>query len=375
MTSQLFSPFDLGPIRLPNRIVVAPMCQYSADDGSPTDWHIAHWMQMGYSGAGLMVVEATGVERHGRITYGCTGLYSDSNEDAMKRCLDAARRHAGPAKFGIQLGHAGRKASSQRPWEGGKSLGAGQDPWITSAPSAIPFDDGWHTPVAMDEAAMARVRDAFVQAAERAVRIGFDSIELHMAHGYLLHSFLTPLANQRTDGYGGSRENRMRYPLSVARAVRAAVPKTVALGARLSTTDWHEQGWTIEDSVVFTKELKKIGLDFLCASSGGASLKVKVPVAPGYQVPMAQRIRAETGIATRAVGMIADPEQAELIIRQGQADLVALARAMLDNPRWGWHAADKLGAKIPYPVQYERSRATLWPGAALARPATLQPAA
>ncbi|MBL8706293.1 MAG: NADH:flavin oxidoreductase/NADH oxidase [Rhodospirillales bacterium] len=375
MTSQLFTPFDLGPIRLPNRIVIAPMCQYSADDGCANDWHIAHWTNLGFSGAGLFVVEATGVERRGRITHGCLGLYSDANEDSIARCLAAARRHAGPAKFGIQIGHAGRKASSQRPWEGGKGLKPAEDAWATVAPSAVAFDEGWYPPAALDEAEMARVRDAFVAAAKRAVRIGFDAIEVHMAHGYLMHSFLSPIANKRTDAYGGSRENRMRYPLEIARAVRDAVPKSIALGARLSATDWVEGGWTIDDSVALTKELKQAGIDFLCASSGGVTNSIKVPVGPGYQVPLAQKIRAETGIATRAVGMIADPDQAELIIRQGQADMVALARAVLDNPRWGWHAADKLGAKIPYPKQYERVRASMWPGAQLARPTTLKPAA
>jgi 2,4-dienoyl-CoA reductase-like NADH-dependent reductase (Old Yellow Enzyme family) len=375
MTSKLFTPFELGPVRLPNRIVVAPMCQYSADDGSANDWHLQHWMQLGYSGAGLVMVEATAVERHGRITHGCVGLYSDSNEDAAKRCLDAARRVGGPARFGVQIGHAGRKASAQRPWEGGKALGSGEDPWPTVAASPIPFDQGWHTPAALGEADFKRIQNAFVATAQRALRAGFEVVELHMAHGYLLHNILSPISNRRTDRYGGARENRMRFPLSVARAVRAALPRTVALGARLSATDWHDEGWTIEDSVVLARELKAIGVDFICASSGGVTPTIKVPVAPGYQVPLAERIREEAGIATRAVGMIADAEQAESIVAKGQADMVAMARAFLDNPRWVWHAADRLGAKAFYPPQYERARATLWPGAILARPATLKTAA
>lgn len=368
MTSKLFTPFDLGPVRLPNRIVVAPMCQYSADDGSANDWHLQHWMQFAYSGAGLFMVEATAVERHGRITHGCLGLYSDSNEDAAKRCLDAARRVGGPARFGIQIGHAGRKASAQRPWEGGKALEPRQDPWATVAASSIPFDQGWHAPDALDEAGFSRIRDAFVAGALRAARIGFEVVELHMAHGYLLHNILSPISNRRTDQYGGSRENRMRFPLSVARAVRAALPTSVALGARLSATDWHEQGWTIEDSVVLARELKAIGLDFICASSGGVTPAIKVPVAPGYQVPLAERIRSEAGIATRAVGLIVDPAHAEQIVASGKADMVALARAFLDNPRWVWHAAQRLGAKAFYPPQYERVRDAQWPGLKLVRP-------
>jgi 2,4-dienoyl-CoA reductase-like NADH-dependent reductase (Old Yellow Enzyme family) len=376
MTSKLFTPFELGPVRLPNRIVVAPMCQYSADDGCANDWHLQHWMQYGYSGAGLFMVEATAVERHGRITHGCLGLYSDANEAAAKRALDAARRVAvAGTRFGIQIGHAGRKASAQVPWQGGKALGADADPWTAMAPSPIPFDQGWPAPRPLDTHDFARIREAFVAAAGRALRAGFEVIELHGAHGYLLHSFLSPIANKRQDEFGGDLENRMRFPLEVARVVRDAVPGSVALGLRLSVTDWAEGGLTVEESVTFAKRLKGLGFDFICASSGGVTPTIKVPVGPSYQVPLAARVKAEAGIATRAVGLIVDPAQAEQIVALGQADMVAMARAFLDNPRWVWHAAERLGASVHYPPRYQRVRAARWPGAAPARPESLTPAA
>jgi 2,4-dienoyl-CoA reductase-like NADH-dependent reductase (Old Yellow Enzyme family) len=374
MASKLFSPLRLGPVELANRVVIAPMCQYSADDGSATDWHLQHWMQYAYAGAGLFMAEATAVERPGRITHGCLGLYSDANEAAAARALAAARRVAGVAKFGIQLAHAGRKASSQRPWEGGQGLKAGQDPWPAEAASPIPFDLDRPAPRALDRAGIARVRGAFVAAARRAARLGFDVVELHCAHGYLLHGFLSPISNRRDDEYGGALENRMRFALETAETVRAVLPPAVAMGARLSAMDWVEGGWTIEDSVALAKRLKALGLDYVCASGGGISPKAKPPVAPGYMVPLAQRIRAEAGIATRAVGLIVDPLHAEEIVAKGQADQVALARAFLDNPRWAWHAAERLGGAVKYPVQYERVQAKLWPGAALARPGAMQPA-
>lgn len=370
MTSTLFTPIRLGPLELPNRIVVAPMCQYGADDGCANPvWHRQHWAQLAMSGAGLIVVEATGVERIGRITHGCVGLYSDACEAAMARELEAVRPLLLPGtRVGIQLAHAGRKASAQRPWEGGKPLAAGEDPWPTVAPSAIPFDNGWHVPTALDDAGLARVREAFVTAARRAVRIGFDSIELHMAHGYLMHEFLSPLSNRRTDGYGGALANRLRFPLEVAHAVREVVPRSLAMGARITGTDWAEGGWTVDDAVILARELKSAGLDFACVSSGGIHGGVRIPAEPGYQLPLAARVRQESGITTRAVGLIADAQQAERIVASGQADQVALARAMLDNPRWIWHAADRLGAKIPYPPPYARVAAALWPGARLSRP-------
>jgi 2,4-dienoyl-CoA reductase-like NADH-dependent reductase (Old Yellow Enzyme family) len=368
----LFAPLELGPVAVPNRIVVSPMCQYSADDGDACDWHLQHLMQLAMGGAGLVVVEATAVERIGRITHGCLGLYSDSNEAALARVLAAARKVATDGtRIGIQLAHAGRKASTQRPWEGGRPLTGAQGAWETVGPSAVPFHADGPAPVALDEPGLARVLGAFRQAAERAVRLGFDAIELHMAHGYLLHAFITPLANERTDAYGGSRERRMRYPLEVARAVRAVVPAGVALGARITGTDWAESGLRPGDAVAVAAELKAVGFDYVCVSGGGAVPHVKVALGPGYQVPMAAKVKAETGIVTRAVGLIVEPAQAESIVTSGKADCVALARAILDDPRWVWHAAERLGAKLAYPPQYERAAAAVWPGAAMVRPGSV----
>jgi 2,4-dienoyl-CoA reductase-like NADH-dependent reductase (Old Yellow Enzyme family) len=363
----LFSPLELGPITLANRIAVAPMCQYSADDGSADNWHLQHLMQLGMAGAGLVVVEATAVERIGRITHGCLGLYSDANEAALARVLEAARRVAvGGTRFAIQLAHAGRKGSCQRPWEGGRPLAEGA--WQTVAPSAIPFVEGAPAPAALDEAGMEGVLTAFRRAAERVVRLGFDAIELHNAHGYLLHSFVSPLCNRRTDAYGGSLENRLRFPLAVARAVRAAVPRTIVLGARITGTDWADGGLGPEDAVVHAAALKSAGYDYVCVSGGGAVARMKIALGPGYQVPMAAKVRAGTGIVTRAVGLIVEPAQAEAIVASGQADFVAIARAFLDNPRWVWHAAERLGAGVAYPPQYARVSRAQWPGAAMARP-------
>jgi 2,4-dienoyl-CoA reductase-like NADH-dependent reductase (Old Yellow Enzyme family) len=367
--SHLFSPLAVGPITLPNRIAVAPMCQYSANDGSASDWHLQHLMQFSIARAGMVVLEATAVERRGRISHGCLGLYSDANEAALARALDAARRIAAPGTaFAIQLAHAGRKASCQVPFVGGRPLPRGEDPWTTVAPSAIPFADGWHVPEALDAEGLARVVAAFRQAAERAVRLGFEAIELHVAHGYLLHEFLSPFSNKRTDGYGGSAENRMRFPLDVARAVRAVVPRTIALGARITGSDWADGGLAPDDAVAFAKALKAAGADYACVSSGGNVAAATIPLSPGYQVPFAAKVKAGSGLATRAVGLIAEPEQAEAIIAEGQADFVALARAFLDDPRWVWHAAERLGVEISYPPQYARVSRGTWPGAALVRP-------
>ncbi len=356
MTSVLFSPLTIGGMTVPNRIAIAPMCQYSADDGSATDWHLQHWMTLAMSGAGMITVEATGIERHGRITHGCLGLYSDHNEAAAERTLAAARRVA-PAgtRFGIQLGHAGRKASTQRPWQGGRPLTADEDPWQTVAPSAIPFAPGWHTPQALDENGIQRLVSAWANAAERAVRAGFDFIEIHGAHGYLLHEFLSPLSNQRKDHWGGTLDNRMRFILAVTKAVRAVAPASVIIGARLSTTDWVESGFTIDEAVEVAKALKDVGAAYICASTGGGVYDAKVPLGPGYQVPFAERIRKEAGIITRAVGLIDDPHFAEAIVAEGKADLVALARPILADPRWPWRAAVALGAPLHVVPQYARA--------------------
>lgn len=359
MTSALFSPIRLAGLELANRIAVSPMCQYSADDGSATDWHLMHLGMLANSGAGLVVVEATHVERHGRITHGCLGLYSDDNEAALARVVYQARR-AGHARFGIQLAHSGRKGSAQRPWEGGGALKAGEDPWQTIAASPLPFGDGWHTPREATESDMDRVRDAFVNSARRAVRIGLDAIELHMAHGYLAHNFMSPLSNKRTDQYGGSFENRMRFPLSIAKAVRAALPKEMPLGARITGSDWREGGLTPDDAVKIAKALKAEGFDFLCVSSGGVAADIRNPSEPGYNVAIAARVKREAGIAARAVGLIVTPEQAEAVVGRGEADMVALGRGFLDDPHWGWHAAKTLGADVARPRQYLRAGPKLW---------------
>ena len=364
MTSALFSPIRLADLDLPNRIVVAPMCQYSAADGVATDWHVTHLGMLANSGAGLVVVEATHVERRGRITHGCLGLYSDDCEAALTRVIAHCHR-IGTAKFGVQLAHAGRKASSQRPWEGAKALPPGEDPWPTIAPSALPFGAGWHTPSAMTEDDMEHVRNSFVQAARRAVRIGFDLIELHLAHGYLLHSFVSPLSNKRNDQWGGSLEGRMRFPVEVARAVRAVVPSGIPLGARITGTDWLEGGLTGDDAVALTKALKGVGLNFVDVSSGNITPESRAPSDPGYNVPIAEQVRRETGLPARVVGMIAGAKQAESIVAEGKADMVAMARAFLDDPHWGWRAAQTLDAEVARPLQYARSAPKLWSGVSL----------
>lgn len=358
MKTHLFSPYRLGSLELANRIVVSPMCQYSAVNGTMTDWHLMHLGQFAVSGAALVFVEATGVEPEGRITPGCTGLWSDENEAAMGRVVQFYRGY-GSAKIGIQIGHAGRKASSNVPWRGGKSLTSEQGAWQTIAPSAIPLGPDWHTPEAMTGQTLRRVRDAFVASAERALRLDFDVLEIHSAHGYLLHSFLSPLSNHRDDEYGGSLENRMRYPLEVFDAVRAIWPTERPLGVRFSASDWLDGGWDVESSIVFTEELKGRGCDFVDVSSGGLSPEQKLVTGPGYQTQFAAEVRRATGVSTISVGQITDPIQAETIVRTGQADMVSLARAMLLNPHWPWHAAIALQDRTAFPPQYQRAHAAL----------------
>jgi 2,4-dienoyl-CoA reductase-like NADH-dependent reductase (Old Yellow Enzyme family) len=362
MTSALFSPIRLADLELANRIVVSPMCQYSADDGVASNWHINHLGMLANSGAALVVAEATGVERRGRITHGCLGLYSDDCEAALARVVAHCRRY-GTGKLGIQLAHAGRKASAAPPWDGGHALAPGEDPWETIAPSAIPFGPKWPTPREMTAADMERVLTAFVTAAQRAVRAGIDAIELHGAHGYLLHSFVSPISNKRTDAYGGPLAARMRYPLEVARAVRAVVPTAIPLGARITGSDWMDGGLTPDDAVAFAKALKAVGLDFVCTSSGGISAETRPTAVANTNGTFAEKVKREAGIATRTVGLIATPKQAEAIIAEGRADMVALARAFLDNPHWGWHAATALGADVARPKQYLRAAPKMWPGA------------
>jgi 2,4-dienoyl-CoA reductase-like NADH-dependent reductase (Old Yellow Enzyme family) len=359
MESRLFSPLSIGGMALANRITVAPMCQYSAVDGSMTDWHMMHLGSLAISGASMLVIEATGVVPEGRITPQCVGLYSDANEAAMKRVVDYCRS-VSEILIGVQLAHAGRKGSAERPWEGRGPLPAGSpDAWQTVAPSAVPLAPGWPAPRALTRADLDRVKEAFVASARRAARIGLDFIELHTTHGYLLSEFLSPLANRRDDEYGGSLENRMRFPLEVVGAVRAVWNKP--LGAKISGSDFAPGGWTPDDAVIYARSLRELGCDYVTVSGGGVVLDAKVPASPGYQVPFAEKVRRETGIITGAVGLISDPQQAEEIVASGKADFVSLARAMLFNPRWPWHAAVELGGVVKYPPQYERSAPKAWP--------------
>lgn len=352
MSSMLFSPIKFGDLTIDNRVVVAPMCQYSANEGTMHDWHLVNLGQFATSGPGLIIIEATGVEAAGRITHGCSGLYSDENEAAMKRVVDFCKSVSN-SKIALQMGHAGRKASTQRPWEGGDSLKEGA--WQTFAPSAIAFTDGWHVPEALDDAGLERIKQAFVESAKRAVRLGIDAIELHAAHGYLLHQFLSPLSNQRDDSYGGSIENRIRYPLEILDAVKAVVPENMPVFARVSASDLVDGGLDVEQSIVFAKALEAAGCAAIHVSSGGNSPAQKLSVGFGYQADLAKQIRDEVSMPVIAVGMITDPVQAETLIRSGQADMVALARELIREPHWTWRAARELKGTATVPNQYARA--------------------
>jgi 2,4-dienoyl-CoA reductase-like NADH-dependent reductase (Old Yellow Enzyme family) len=353
--SALFTPIALRSLTLQNRICVSPMCQYSAENGTPTDWHLAHLTTMAISGAGMLILEATAVEPEGRITEADLGLWGDAQEQGFARVLETVRKYA-PTPLALQLAHAGRKGSSAVPWQGGAQIPAAQGGWVTAAPSAVPHIATEAPPAALDRAGLARIRDSFAAAARRAARLGFDALELHAAHGYLLHQFLSPLSNQRTDEYGGTLANRMRFVLEVFDAVRDAFPAEKPVGAKLSATDWVPDGWDLEQTITLAGELHARGADYIAASSGGLSAAQKIPVAPGYQLPFAQAIRAATGAKVMAVGLITEPQQAEDVIANGQADCVALARGMLYDPRWPWHAAAHLGATVQAPPQYWRSQ-------------------
>lgn len=355
-TPKLFEPLTAGSLTLPNRIVIAPMCQYSAIDGCMTDWHLIHLGQLALSGAGLLTIEATAVVPEGRISYGDVGLWDDKTEAAMARTLESVRKWS-DIPIAIQLAHAGRKASTDLPWLGGKQIPPGQaNGWQTLAPSAAAFESDEHIPIAMDPVAMKHVRDAFVDAARRSVRLGIDAIQIHAAHGYLLHEFLSPLSNRRDDEYGGPLENRMRFPLEVFDAVRDAVPDDYPVSVRLSGTDWVENGWDLAQTIDFAQALEQRGCGAIHVSSGGLDPAQQIPVGPGYQVPLARGVKQAVSIPVIAVGMITEYEHAEAIVSTGDADLVALARGMLYNPRWPWHAAAHLGASVKAPKQYWRSQ-------------------
>jgi 2,4-dienoyl-CoA reductase-like NADH-dependent reductase (Old Yellow Enzyme family) len=353
--SVLFSPIQLRGLRLPNRVMVAPMCQYSAVNGEANDWHFTHINTLALSGAAMFCIEATHVEAIGRITPGCLGLWNDATEAALRPIIASVRKHSKIA-VAMQLAHAGRKGSSHVPWDGGQQIPLAEGGWQTEGPSAVPHKQDELPPLALDTPGLARVRDAFVAAAKRAERLGLDAIELHSAHGYLLHQFLSPISNKRTDQYGGSLQNRMRYPLETFDAIREVFPANKPVGVKLSATDWVEGGWDLAQTIEYVKELKKRGVDWIDASSGGVSPLQKIPLSPGYQVPFAQAIKEATGVTTIAVGLITEAKLAEEIVASGKADMVALARGMLYDPRWGWHAAAELGGQVEAPPQYWRSQ-------------------
>jgi 2,4-dienoyl-CoA reductase-like NADH-dependent reductase (Old Yellow Enzyme family) len=350
--SRLFSAYSLRGVEFRNRVFVSPMCQYSSRDGMPNDWHKVHLGSRAVGGAGLVCVEATAVSPEGRISPGDTGIWSDEHARAFESIASFIKSQG--ASAAVQLAHAGRKASTDVPWRGGKPLSEEQGGWQTLAPSAVPFG---HSPAPreMSRDDVEAVVVQFADAARRSLAAGFEVVELHMAHGYLLHEFLSPLSNRREDEFGGSLENRARFPLRVAEAVRAVWPDGLPLFARISATDWVEGGWDLEQSVQFSRWLKERGVDLIDCSSGGLVPGARIPVAPGYQVPFAERIRREAGVATGAVGLITEPAQAEEIIATGKADAVFLARAELRDPYWPLHAARQLGAEAPWPVQYGRA--------------------
>lgn len=358
---KLFEPLTIDALTLPNRIVIAPMCQYSAIDGCMTDWHLMHLGQLAASGAGLLTIEATAVQPEGRISYADVGLWNDKTEAAIARVFDAIRKWSN-MPVAIQLAHAGRKASTDLPWLGGKQIPSGQpNGWQTIAPSAVSFLADEPPPLAMDRTAMRAVCEAFSESARRAVRIGIDAIQIHAAHGYLLHQFLSPLSNRRQDQYGGSLENRMRFPLAVFEAVHDAVPAGYPVSVRLSGTDWVTKGWDLEQTITFAQALEQRGCCAIHVSSGGLHPTQQIPVGPGYQVPLARAVKGAVSIPVVAVGLITDYDHAEAIVGTGDADLVALARGLLYNPRWPWHAAAHLGASVHAPDQYLRSQPRQFP--------------
>jgi len=369
MTSALFSGLRIAGLQLANRIAVSPMCMYSAQDGVATPFHWAHVGQMALSGAGLVILEATGVEAVGRISHQCLGLWNDAQEEALARLVADVRKFS-DTPLGIQLAHAGRKASCHPGWvKRGTPIPLDEGGWTGVAPSAVPWGPGWNLPEELDEAGIERVKNAFVQATQRADRAGFDLVEIHGAHGYLLNAFFSPLANFRTDRYGGSLENRMRFSLDVVAAMRAALSPHKALGIRINGEDWHPQGTSLDDAVVFARALREAGADYVTPSAGNGAPDVKFPpVVPGYMAHFAERIKSEAGVTTAAVGMIVTPQQADALIAEGRADLVMLARGVLDDLRWGQHAAVALGETPRYPAQYAWAGPRGWRGYDIVHP-------
>jgi len=352
--AHLFEPLSLRGVTLRNRIAVSPMCEYSSDDGFANDWHLVHLGSRAVGGAGLVFTEAAAVSAEGRITANDLGIYRDEHVTKLRQVVDFI--DAQGAVAGMQLAHAGRKASSAQPWHGGARVSVADGGWTPLAPSALSFNSADPAPRELTIDEISRIVDDFVAAAKRALAAGFRVIEVHGAHGYLIHEFLSPLVNSRTDAYGGSFENRTRFARQVVAAVRAAMPSDLPLFVRLSASDWAEGGWDLDQTVRLSRDLAALGVDLIDASSGGAVSTQQITLAPGYQVPFAERIRAEAGVATAAVGLITEPEQADAIVRAGQADLVFLARELLRDPYWPLHAATALGVEVTWPVQYERAK-------------------
>lgn len=358
----LFTSFRMRDVTLANRIVVSPMGMHSAVDGVAGDWHLMHLGQFAVSGAGLVITEAVAVEPRGRVSRFCLGLWNEAQIEGLKRVLGFCRQH-GSARFGIQLNHSGRKGSVGTSWEGQKAVVPADGGWELLGPSALAYP-GRNLPKAMDKGEIARTIDDFAGAASRADQAGFDLIELHAAHGYLLHNFLSPVTNRRDDDYGGSAEGRMRFVLEVFDAVRAAFPAGKVVGVRVSATDWIEGGWNEAETVALSRALAARGCDYMCVSSGGIAPEQQITVGPLYQVPFSERVRKEAHIPTMAVGLITQAADANAIVAEGRADLVALARGMLYNPRWAWHAAEELGAEAAFPVQYDRAHPSMRDSAA-----------
>jgi 2,4-dienoyl-CoA reductase-like NADH-dependent reductase (Old Yellow Enzyme family) len=352
--ARLFSPHRLRQLEFNNRIYVSPMCQYSAVDGMPTDWHLVHLGSRAVGGAALVMTEATAVSPEGRITPFDTGIWSREQAAEFRKIAGFLRQHGAVA--GLQIAHAGRKASTDVPWRGGKPLDTGSGGWQPIAPSPVPFAEGYAVPREMTEADMERVRAAFAASARYGREAGFEVVEVHMAHGYLLHEFLSPLTNRRTDAFGGTLENRLRFPVSVARAVREEWPERLPVFVRVSATDWVEGGWDLPQTVALARELKSLGIDMVDCSSGGTVPDAVVPAGPGFQAPFAAAVRREVGIATGAVGLITEPAQAEEIVSTGQADAILIGREFLRDPYWPLHAARTLGVDVPWPSQYERAK-------------------
>ena len=359
MAAKLFEPIDLRGVRLPNRIVVAPMTQFSADEGVAGDWHLMHLGQYAVSGAALVLTESTYVAAGARNARSCLSLYSDEQETAVARIAQFFDAHS-DGYFGVQLCHAGRKASAREPWKGGGPLPVDEGGYEAVAPSAVPLSENWPAPVPLSADAVSDVIECFVDAAQRAKRAGAKIIELHGAHGYLIHQFLSPLTNRRNDEYGGSLANRMRFAIELFDAVRAVWPDDLPIGMRVSATDWVEGGWSVEETVELARALDARGCDYIHVSSGGLSPAQQITVGPGYQVGFAEAVKAAIDMPVIAVGQITDPHQAEAILCNGQADMIALARPILFNPRWAWHAAHQLGEPMAYPRQYERGHPDKW---------------